>query len=132
MSRTSGPVRPWGMRKLRTQSIAVSLDGFMAGPDQTLENPLGVGGEQLHEWVFQTRYGREMIGAEGGSTGVDNDLLIAGNSGYGATIMGRNMFGPIRGDWGDSDWTGWWGDEPPYHHPVFVLTHQPRESLPMA
>jgi dihydrofolate reductase len=120
------------MTKLRTQNISVSLDGFMAGPDQSRENPLGVGGEQLHEWIFETRFGREMIGAEGGSTGADHELLMAGDTGFGATIMGRNMFGPIRGEWGDSAWTGWWGEDPPYHHPVFVLTHQPRDSVTMA
>jgi dihydrofolate reductase len=120
------------MTTVRAHNISVSLDGFMAGPDQGREHPLGVGGEQLHEWIFATRFGRQMIGAEGGTSGVDNDLLVAGEVGIGATIMGRNMFGPIRGDWGDDSWTGWWGDEPPYHHPVFVLTHHPRASVAMS
>jgi dihydrofolate reductase len=119
------------MTTVRAHNISVSLDGFMAGPDQDREHPLGVGGEQLHEWIFATRFGRQMLGGEGGTSGVDNDLLLAGDVGIGATIMGRNMFGPIRGAWGDGSWTGWWGDEPPYHHPVFVLTHHPRASVAM-
>jgi dihydrofolate reductase len=119
------------MAKLRAHNISVSLDGFMAGPDQSLEHPLGVGAGALHEWIFATRTGRRMIGAEGGTTEVDDEFLVAGETGIGATIMGRNMFGPIRGNWGDESWTGWWGDEPPYHHPVFVLTHHEREPLTM-
>jgi dihydrofolate reductase len=120
------------MPKLRVHNFAISLDGYGAGPGQNLDNPLGVGGPGLHEWVFETRFGREMIGAEGGSEGIDNRFLMAGDAGIGATVMGRNMFGPIRGPWGDEEWTGWWGDTPPYHHPVFVLTHHPRPPLKMA
>ena len=120
------------MAKLRVHNLAMSIDGYVAGPDQSVDDPLGVGGERLHEWVFTTRFGREMIGEEGGADGLDQDMLERGVDGIGATIMGRNMFGPIRGPWGDDDWRGWWGDEPPYHHPVFVLTHHARDPLPMA
>jgi dihydrofolate reductase len=120
------------MSKLRVHDLAMSLDGFVAGPNQSVEEPLGVGGEALHEWVFRTREWRQMIGEEGGETGVDNDFMVAGFEGIGATIMGRNMFGPVRGDWPDYAWRGWWGEEPPYHHPVFVLTHYPRPPLEMA
>jgi dihydrofolate reductase len=119
------------MPKLRVHNLAVSLDGFAAGADQDLEHPLGIGGERLHEWVFQTRTGRAMLGQTGGSDGVDESFMLAGNENVGATIMGRNMFGPVRGDWPDESWQGWWGDEPPYHHPVFVLTHHPRPDLAM-
>jgi dihydrofolate reductase len=119
------------MPKLRVHNFSLSLDGFAAGPDQDVDNPLGVGGTRLHEWVFDTRYGREMLGEEGGAPGVDNDFLVQGDAGIGATIMGRNMFGPIRGAWGGEEWTGWWGDNPPYHHQVFVLTHHPHPSIPM-
>ena len=119
------------MPKLRAHNIATSLDGYMAGPDQSLENPLGIGGPPLHEWVFATRTGNQMLGIDAGSEGLDDAFLVQGTVGIGATIMGRNMFGPIRGAWGDDEWTGWWGDNPPYHHPVFVLTHHPRPSLTM-
>jgi dihydrofolate reductase len=119
------------MAKLRVHNIAISLDGYAAGPAQSLTNPLGAGGERLHEWVFATRFGRQMIGQDGGDTGIDDDFLTRGVTGIGATIMGRNMFGPIRGSWGDEEWTGWWGDEPPYHHPVFVLTHHARAPITM-
>ena len=119
------------MAKLRVHNFSVSVDGFGAGPDQAVENPLGVGGEELHEWVFRTRGGRRMIGQEGGEEGLDEDFWAEGVEGIGATIMGRNMFGPVRGPWPDESWTGWWGDEPPYHHPVFVLTHHPRPSIEM-
>jgi dihydrofolate reductase len=118
--------------KLRVHALSVSLDGFVAGPDQGPATPLGVGGERLHEWVFATRTGRAMIGRTGGSTGIDDEMMAAGFTGIGATIMGRNMFGPVRGPWPDDDWRGWWGLEPPYHHDVFVLTHQPRASFTMA
>jgi len=120
------------MSKVRVHNLAMSLDGFVAGPDQSVDNPLGVGGGRLHEWVFTTRTGRRMFGLEGGDDGVDERFMAAGDVGIGATIMGRNMFGPVRGPWPDHDWTGWWGAEPPYHHPVFVLTHHPRPPLAMA
>jgi dihydrofolate reductase len=119
------------MPKLRVHNIAMSVDGYIAGPDQRLDNPIGVGGEALHDWIFATRYGRHMLGQDGGNDGVDNKFLLEGDEGIGATIMGRNMFGPIRGAWTSDEWKGWWGDEPPYHHPVFVLTHHPREPLEM-
>ena len=111
------------MPKLRVHNIAISVDGYAAGPDQSLDNPLGVGGTRLHEWAFATRSGREMHGMDGGEADVDDEFIAKGDVGVGATIMGRNMFGPVRGPWGNDTWTGWWGDNPPYHHPVFVLTH---------
>ncbi len=117
------------MPKLRVHNYCMSIDGFVAGPDQSLENPMGVGGMKLHEWVFETEGGRQMIGQTGGSTGVDNDFFRAGTEGIGATIMGRNMFGPVRGPWPDDSWIGWWEDEPPFHHDVFVLTHHARDDL---
>ncbi|GAB0104740.1 dihydrofolate reductase family protein [Nocardia sp. JMUB6875] len=119
------------MPKLRVHNFCVSLDGFGAGPDQGPDAPLGVGGERLHDWVFRTRYALAMSGAEGGEVGADNDLLAAGDMGIGATIMGRNMFGPVRGEWPDESWTGWWGDNPPYHHDTFVMTHHARASVTM-
>jgi dihydrofolate reductase len=120
------------MPKVRVHNFATSFDGYVAGPDQSIDNPLGVGGAQLHEWVFKTRGGRRMLGMEGeGEEGLDDEFFAQGDTGIGATIMGRNMFGPIRGAWGDESWTGWWGDEPPYHHPVFVLTHHPRPPIEM-
>jgi len=119
------------MPKLRVHNLAMSLDGYAAGPRQSANAPLGVGREQLHEWVFKTRFGRRMLGQEGGDDGLDNQFLMRGDEGVGATIMGRNMFGPIRGEWGSEEWRGWWGDEPPYHHPVFVLTHHPHAPIPM-
>jgi len=119
------------MPKLRVHNFAISVDGYGAGPSQSLDNPLGIGGQRLHEWVFATRYGRRMIGEEGGEEGIDERFMVAGDTGIGATIMGRNMFGPVRGPWPDEDWKGWWGDEPPYHHPVFVLTRHSRPPLVM-
>ena len=119
------------MPKLRVHNFALSIDGYAAGPNQDLDNPLGVGGLELHEWVYPTRTFRRMGGMEGGDEGLDDDFAARGDIGIGATIMGRNMFGPLRGPWGDSNWTGWWGDDPPYHHPVFVLTHHPRTSITM-
>jgi dihydrofolate reductase len=119
------------MPKLRVHGMSMSLDGYVAGPDQTLEHPLGVGGSRLHEWIFETRTGREMIGEAGGTTGVDDDFLAAGFDGIGAWVLGRNMFGPVRGDWGNEDWNGWWGDDPPYHCDVFVLTHHARPPVEM-
>jgi dihydrofolate reductase len=119
------------MPKLRVHNLAISLDGYAAGPNQDVDNPLGVGGPQLHEWIFATRYGNRMLGKEGGEEGLDDQFLSQGDQGIGATIMGRNMFGPVRGPWTDEQWVGWWGDDPPYHHPVFVLTHHPRSSITM-
>jgi dihydrofolate reductase len=117
--------------KLRIHNFAVSLDGYGAGPDQSVEHPLGVGGEGLHEWMMATRTGHQMMGKEGGSTGVDEALAVQGFDGIGSWVLGRNMFGPVRGDWPDESWTGWWGSNPPYHCPVFVLTHYPRRPLEM-
>jgi len=119
------------MPRLRVHNYSMSLDGYGAGPDQDEQNPMGVGGGQLHEWVFATRPGRAMVDQEGGSTGADADFFLQGVDGIGATIMGRNMFGPVRGPWTDEAWNGWWGEDPPYHHDVFVLTHHPREPLAM-
>ena len=119
------------MSKVRVHNFAMSLDGYAAGTDQSVDNPLGVGGERLHEWMFATRMWHQMVGEDGGDKGLDNDFAVRGDVGVGATIMGRNMFGPIRGPWGDEEWTGWWGDTPPYHHPVFVLTHHPHAPIPM-
>jgi len=116
---------------VRVSSLAVSLDGFAAGPHQDLEHPLGVGGPELFEWFFQTRTFRQMHGQEGGSTGVDDDWARRGMENVGAWILGRNMFGPVRGPWPDDAWKGWWGDEPPYHVPTFVLTHYPRPPVEM-
>jgi dihydrofolate reductase len=117
--------------KLRVRNLSMSLDGYVAGPNQSIDNPLGEGGTRLHEWVFETRSGRRMIGTDGGATGIDDDFIARADGGIGATIMGRNMFGPVRGPWPNEEWTGWWGDNPPYHHPVFVLTHHARPSVEM-
>lgn len=119
------------MSKLRVQSFAISLDGYAAGPNQGLENPLGVRGPELMEWFFHSRVWRQMHGQGGGETGVDNAMAEQGFAGLGAWILGRNMFGPVRGPWPDESWRGWWGEEPPYHTPVFVLTHHARPPLPM-
>jgi dihydrofolate reductase len=119
------------MSKLLVRSFSISIDGYGAGPNQDLQNPLGVGGPELFDWFFQTRTWRQMHGEEGGETGVDDDIAARGFTGIGAWILGRNMFGPVRGPWPDDSWKGWWGDEPPYHTPVFVLTHHPRAPLMM-
>jgi dihydrofolate reductase len=119
------------MSSVHVSNFSISLDGYGAGPEQGLDNPLGIGGERLHDWFVATRTFQTMFGAGGGVEGLDDEFAARGSAGFGATIMGRNMFGPIRGPWVDDKWTGWWGDNPPYHHAVFVLTHQPRESLPM-
>jgi len=119
------------MSKLRVQSFAVSIDGYGAGTNQDLEHPLGVGGVDLMEWFFHTRVWRAMRGQDGGETGIDNGIAERAFHGIGAWIIGRNMFGPVRGPWPDDSWKGWWGDEPPYHVPVFVLTHHPRAPLTM-
>ena len=114
------------------RGFTVSIDGYGAGPNQDANNPLGVGGLALHEWVFPTRtFQRVLFGNDGGTTGPDDDFAALGFENIGAWIMGRNMFGPIRGPWPDDAWKGWWGDEPPYHCQVFVLTHHPRASITM-
>ena len=119
------------MTLIRVNSLMVSLDGYAAGSDQSMTAPMGVGGEKLSSWIWETEFGQSMMGKTGGSTGTDNSWLRRGESNVGATVMGRNMFGPIRGEWPDESWVGWWGAEPPYHHPVFVLTHYPRPDLVM-
>lgn len=119
------------MSKVLVQSIGVSLDGFAAGTNQSLENPLGVRGPELMEWFFPTRTFREQHGGEGGETGVDDGFAAESMSGKGAWILGRNMFGPVRGPWLDDEWRGWWGEEPPYRVPAFVLTHHAREPIEM-
>jgi dihydrofolate reductase len=117
--------------RLRVASYAISIDGFGAGPGQDLDHPLGVGGPELFAWFFATRTFARIHGGEGGETGVDDDFAVKGFEGVGAWILGRNMFGPVRGPWPDDSWKGWWGEEPPYHVPVFVLTHHPRAPLEM-
>jgi len=119
------------MTRLIVHSFTISLDGYGAGPGQSVENPLGVGGEDLHDWLVNTRTFKRMQGREGGDTGIDEDFAARGMTGMGAWIMGRNMFGPIRGPWPDESWRGWWGKNPPYHTPVFVLTHYERPPLEM-
>jgi dihydrofolate reductase len=119
------------MTLLRINSFSVSLDGFGAGPNQGLENPMGIGGMRMHDWVFPTKTFQHMLGKDGGATGVDDDFAARGFKNLGAWILGRNMFGPIRGPWPDESWKGWWGDTPPYHTPVFVLTKHARESITM-
>ena len=119
------------MPKVRVNSFSISLDGFGAGPDQGVENPLGRGGESLHEWLFPTRTFQKMYGKGEGTTGIDERFAAQGMAGLGAWILGRNMFGPVRGPWPDESWRGWWGEEPPYHCPVFILTHHPRPPLEM-
>ena len=119
------------MSRLRVAAYSISLDGYGAGPGQSLENPQGVGGMKLHGWAFGTRTFRKMFGADGGSDGVDDDYAARSFANVGAWIMGRNMFGPVRGPWPDDSWRGWWGEEPPYHVPVFVLTHHARPPLEM-
>lgn len=111
------------MAKVRVESFTLSIDGFGAGPNQSLENPLGVGGPALHGWAVATRtFQTQLFGAQGGETGIDEDFAARGFHNVGAWIMGRNMFGPVRGPWLDENWRGWWGDNPVYHKPVFVLT----------
>jgi dihydrofolate reductase len=119
------------MTKLRVNCFSISLDGYGAGPKQDLANPLGVGGIGLHQWVFATRTFKQMFGSDGGATGIDDDFAARGAANIGAWILGRNMFGPVRGSWPDETWRGWWGDNPPYHTPVFVLTNHPRPSITM-
>ena len=118
--------------KLRIASFTISLDGFGAGPDQSIEHPLGVGGASIHKWAFSTRtFQSRVLGSEGGAAGPDDDFAARGFRNVGAWILGRNMFGPVRGPWPDDSWKGWWGDNPPYHTPVFVLTHHARQSIVM-
>jgi len=119
------------MSKVKVAAFSVSLDGYGAGPDQTLEDPLGKRGMQLHEWIFPTRMFKNMVNQEGGAEGTDNDFSEKSLENNGAWILGRNMFGPIRGPWLNDDWKGWWGDNPTYHCPVFVLTNHARKSLVM-
>jgi dihydrofolate reductase len=119
------------MGRVRVHGFSISIDGYGAGPRQSITDPLGVGGTRLHEWFVHTRTFRQMNGAEGGRAGVDDDIAARGFVRIGAWILGRNMFGPVRGPWPDEKWRGWWGENPPYHGPVFVLTHYPREPLTM-
>ena len=119
------------MGKVRASAFSVSLDGFGAGPNQDLQNPFGVGGMIIPAWMLKTRMFHEMIGKEGGATDIDDRFARGSMENLGAWIMGRNMFGPIRGPWPDHSWKGWWGDNPPYHVPVFVLTHHPRPAIEM-
>ncbi len=119
------------MPKLRVHGFSISLDGYGAGPNQSLDNPLGVGGEALHEWTVATCTFQKMVGKDSGTTGTDDDFTARGFEDIGAWILGRNMFGPVRGPWPDERWKGWWGDNPPYHVPVFVLTHHARAPITM-
>jgi dihydrofolate reductase len=119
------------MSRVRVNSFSIAFDGFGAGPDQSFEHPLGMGGEALHEWMYRTAMFRAMIGGDGGDTGAEHELAVASFENVGAWILGRNMFGPVRGPWPDASWRGWWGDSPPYHTPVFVLTHHARPPLAM-
>jgi len=116
------------MGKVRVRGFAVSIDGFGAGPDQSLEYPLGKGGRELHKWFYPTRTFRSMIGQDGG---IDDRFARTSAEGFGAFVIGRNMFGPAGNDWGGPDWKGWWGDNPPYHAPTFILTHHPQASIVM-
>ena len=119
------------MGKVHVSCYTISLDGYSAGPDQTKETPLGVGGLELMEWMFPTKSFMEMQKKDGGETGVDNEFVTKAMTGNGAWILGRNMFGPVRGPWPDDSWRGWWGEEPPYHVPTFVLTHYARDPVEM-
>jgi len=119
------------MGKVRVAGFAVSLDGYGAGPEQSLQDPLGKGGRDLHRWFFGTRTFQAMFGDGNGSEGIDNDYAHRSMDGFGAFILGRNMFGPVRGEWPDESWKGWWGDNPPYHAPTYILTHYPRDPIVM-
>ena len=120
------------MTRVRVNGFAISLDGYGAGPNQDIDNPLGVGGTELHQWLFPTRtFQKALFGKDDGTTGLDDDFAAHGFQNVGAWILGRNMFGPIRGDWPDDKWKGWWGDNPPYHVPVFILTHHARPPIAM-
>ena len=120
------------MAQVRVEGFTISLDGYGAGPDQSIDNPLGIGGTELHQWLLPTRtFQRALFGKDGGTAGVDDDFAARGFHHVGAWILGRNMFSPDRGPWSDLDWKGWWGDNPPYHVPVFVLTHHARPPIAM-
>jgi len=119
------------MTKVRVGGFTVSLDGYGAGPEQSLRDPLGRRGEELHSWLVSTKTFKAMFGKDGGSEGVDDDYARRSTENFGAFILGRNMFGPVRGEWPDDDWKGWWGDNPPYHAPTFILTHFPRDPIVM-
>ena len=119
------------MGKVHVSAFSITLDGFSAGPDQSIDNPLGVNGVEMMEWMFPTKMFAEMQKKDGGETGVDNDFAVKSMTGNGAWILGRNMFGPVRGPWPDDEWKGWWGEEPPYHVPTFVLTHHARDPVEM-
>jgi dihydrofolate reductase len=119
------------MSKVRVANFSLSIDGFGAGPAQDVEHPLGENGMELHEWLFNTQTFRKMQGADGGATGIDDNFAARGLAGVGAWILGRNMFGPVRGPWPNEAWRGWWGETPPFHAPVFVLTHHVRPPLQM-
>lgn len=119
------------MTRVRVESFSISLDGYGAGPDQSLDNPLGIGGPDLHQWLFPTRTLQRALFEKDGTTGVDDDFAACGFQNVGAWILGRNMFAPTRGPWSDMSWKGWWGDSPPYHVPVFVLTHHARPPIEM-
>ncbi len=120
------------MTRVRVASFTISLDGYAAGPNQDIDNPLGVGGPELPKWLVTTRtFQRTVLGGDGGTTGIDDDFAAQGFNNIGAWILGRNMFGPVRGPWPDLDWKGWWGDDPPYHVPTFILTHHARPSIKM-
>lgn len=120
------------MTKVRVESLTVSLDGYLAGPHQSLESPMGVGSSGLHAWAFSTRtFQEKVLGTDSGATGSDDKIAARGFANIGAWILGRNMFGPIRGPWPNDEWKGWWGDNPPYHVPVFVLSHYPRDAIAM-
>jgi dihydrofolate reductase len=120
------------MTRVRVASFTISLDGFGAGPDQDINNPLGVGGTELHQWLLPTRtFQQNLFGKDGGTTGVDDDFAARGFANIGAWILGRNMFSPDRGLWPDMNWKGWWGDDPPYHVPAYILTHHARPSIEM-
>ncbi len=119
------------MSKVKVAGFGMSIDGFSAGPRQSLDDPLGVGGPSLMQWLFPTQTFQQMHGSDGGETGIDDDFAARGFVNVGAWVLGRNMFGPVRGPWPDDSWKGWWGDEPPYHVPVYVLTHHARDPIEM-
>jgi len=120
------------MARVRVEGFTISLDGYGAGPDQDIDNPLGIGGTELHQWLIPTRtFQRALFNKNEGTTGMDDDFAARGFTNVGAWILGRNMFGPVRGDWPDASWKGWWGDNPPYHVPVYILTHHARPPIEM-